>query len=76
MAKNKEVNIDYHPIKIQFTDGTVVETKSTWGKEGDTLILDIDKKTHPAWTGQQKLLDAGGKLSSFNKKFGGITFKK
>ena len=33
------------------TDGTVFETRSTWGKEGDTLQLDIDPKVHPAWTG-------------------------
>jgi hypothetical protein len=29
-------------IKVQMTDGTVFETRSTWGKEGDTLQLDID----------------------------------
>ena len=33
---------DYHMIKVQMTDGTVFETRSTWGKEGDTLQLDID----------------------------------
>ena len=33
---------DYHTIKVQMTDGTVFETRSTWGKEGDTLHLDID----------------------------------
>ena len=33
------------------TDGTKFQTRSTWGKEGDTLHLDIDPKVHPAWTG-------------------------
>ena len=33
------------------TDGTKFETKSTWGKEGDTMSLDIDPLSHPAWTG-------------------------
>ena len=28
---------DYHMIKVQMTDGTTFETRSTWGKEGDTL---------------------------------------
>ena len=54
------------------TDGTEFTTRTTWGKEGDTLRLDIDPKSHPAWTGgQQQLLDRGGRLSRFQKKFAG-----
>ena len=54
---------DYHMIKVQMTDGTVFETRSTWGKEGDTLQLDIDPTAHPAWTGgNNKMLDTGGQL--------------
>ena len=45
------------------TDGTEFETYSTYGAEGDTLKLDIDSKTHPAWTGgSQHLIDRGGRL--------------
>ena len=44
----KNIHPDYHTIKVQMTDGTVFETRSTWGKEGDTLQLDIDPKVHPA----------------------------
>jgi large subunit ribosomal protein L31 len=45
-------------------------TRSTYGKEGDTLHLDIDPKTHPAWTGGgQHLIDRGGRLSRFKTKF-------
>ena len=51
------------------TDGSNFETMSTWGKEGDTLKLDIDSKSHSAWTGgTQKLLDKG-RVSKFFKKF-------
>ena len=32
-----DIHPDYHTIKVQMTDGTVFETRSTWGKEGDTL---------------------------------------
>ena len=28
------------------TDGSEFETRSTWGKENDTLKLDIDPKPH------------------------------
>jgi large subunit ribosomal protein L31 len=68
---------DYHMIKVQMTDGTVFETRSTWGKEGDTLQLDIDPKVHPAWTGgNTRVLDAGGQVARFNKRFGGLTLGK
>jgi large subunit ribosomal protein L31 len=68
---------DYHFIKVVTTDGSEYVTRSTWGKEGDTLNLDIDPSTHPAWTGgQQQLLDRGGRLSRFNTRFGGLSFSK
>ena len=67
------IHPEYHTIKVQMTDGTVFETRSTWGKEGDTLNLDIDPKTHPAWTGgTQHMLDRGGRVSRFNSRFGGL----
>ncbi len=46
-----EIHPDYHPITIVMTDGSTYETRSTYGKAGDTLRLDIDPKSHPAWTG-------------------------
>ncbi len=67
----------YHFIKVVMTDGTDYMTRSTYGKEGDTLNLDIDPKTHPAWTGgSQQLMDRGGRLSKFNSRFGGISLGK
>jgi large subunit ribosomal protein L31 len=72
--KNKEdFHPDYHMIKVVMTDGTEFQTYSTYGKEGDTLSLDIDPKTHPAWTGGgQHLVDRGGRVSRFKKKFEGM----
>lgn len=71
------IHPDYHVIKVTMTDGTVFETRSTYGKEGDTLALDIDPKVHPAWTGQTgRVLDAGGQVAKFNKRFGGLSLKK
>ena len=62
---------DYHFITVEMTDGSKYQTRSTWGKEGDTLHLDIDPRSHPAWTGgQQQLIDRGGRLSKFQKRFG------
>ena len=67
------IHPDYHTIKVVMTDGTEYFTRSTLGKEGDTLNLDIDPKTHPAWTGgTQHMLDRGGRVSRFSSRFGGI----
>ena len=73
----KKVHPNYHKIKVVMTDGSDFETRSTWGKEGDTMKLDIDSKSHSAWTGgSQKILDKG-RVSKFNKKFKNfISFKK
>ena len=46
-----EIHPNYHTITVVMTDGTEYQTRSTWGKEGDKLNLDIDSKSHPAWTG-------------------------
>ena len=68
---------DYHFINVQMTDGTIFQTRSTWGKEGDTLALDIDPTSHPAWTGGNgRMLDVGGRVAQFNKRFGGLSLKK
>jgi large subunit ribosomal protein L31 len=72
-----EIHPDYHFIKVVMTDGSEFLTRSTYGKAGDTLNLDIDPKTHPAWTGgSQQLLDRGGRLSKFTNRFGNIGAKK
>ena len=71
----KDTHPEYHAITVQMTDGSTYETRTTWGNEGDVLKLDVDPKTHPAWTGVHRLLDSGGQLAKFNKKFAGIGLK-
>jgi large subunit ribosomal protein L31 len=69
----KDIHPDYHPIKVVMTDGTEYMTRSTYGEAGTTLTLDIDPKTHPAWTGgDQRLVDRGGRVSRFNSRFKGF----
>ena len=76
MAMKPEIHPDYHTITVVMTDGTEYQTRSTWGKEGDKLNLDIDPKSHPAWTGgTQQLMDRGGRVSRFQKKFQGFLKK-
>lgn len=72
-----DIHPDYHWITVKMTDGTEFKTRSTWGKEGDLMTLDIDPLAHPAWTGGRgQMLDTGGQVARFNKRFGGLTLKK
>ncbi|HET6378402.1 MAG TPA: 50S ribosomal protein L31 [Methylocella sp.] len=72
-----DIHPNYHFIKVVMTDGTEYITRSTYGKEGDAIHLDIDPKTHPAWTGgSQHLVDRGGRLSRFNSRFGSLGLGK
>jgi large subunit ribosomal protein L31 len=77
LAMKSDIHPEYHTIKVVMTDGTEFLTRSTWGKAGDTMNLDIDPKSHPAWTGgAAQLVDRGGRLSRFQKKFSGLGLKK
>jgi len=71
----KDIHPDYHTINVKMTDGTVLEMKSTYGSEGETLALEIDPSVHPAWTGgNTRLMDAGGRVTKFKKKYEGLGF--
>ena len=71
----KGIHPDYHEINVVMTDGSSFKTRSTYGKAGDTLRLDIDPKSHPAWTGLHRLMDTGGQLAKFQKRFAGMGLK-
>ncbi|MGF1628483.1 MAG: 50S ribosomal protein L31 [Kiloniellaceae bacterium] len=72
----KDIHPDYHEINIVMTDGTEFKTRSTYGAAGTTMRLDIDPKTHPAWTGEHRLVDSGGQVAKFNKRFGSFGLKQ
>jgi len=67
-----DIHPDYHEITVVMTDGTEYKTRSTWGKEGDVLRLEIDPKSHPAWTGQHRMIDSGGQVAKFKKRFANL----
>ncbi|MEE9329045.1 MAG: 50S ribosomal protein L31 [Parvularculaceae bacterium] len=66
----KNIHPEYHMITVKMTDGTEFQTKTTWGKEGDTMNLDIDPTSHPAWTGGTARLQDKGQVSKFKNRFG------
>ncbi|MDE2790186.1 MAG: 50S ribosomal protein L31 [Paracoccaceae bacterium] len=71
----KDLHPDYHMIEVKLLDGSTYKTRSTYGSKGDTLTLEIDPSAHPAWTGGGlKLVDSGGRVSRFKKKYEGLGF--
>ncbi len=71
----KDLHPEYHLIDVKMTNGDIVQMKSTWGKKGDTLALEVDPSVHPAWIGGgTRLLDTGGRVSKFKKKYEGLAF--
>ena len=76
VAMKPNIHPEYHDITVVMTDGTQFTTRSTYGKAGDVLRLDIDPKTHPAWTGQHREIKSGGQVSKFNKRFANLGIGK
>lgn len=71
------IHPDYHEIIVKMTNGETFKTRSTYGKKGDTLILDVDPHTHPAWTGGGAFInERAGKIAKFNDRFAGLGGKK
>jgi len=65
-----DIHPDYHESTVVMTDGTEFKTRSTYGEAGDVLRLDVDPTSHPAWTGGAgRIIDTGGQLARFNKRF-------
>ena len=67
-----DIHPDYHTITIVMTDGTKYQTRSTYGKEGDVINLDVDPLNHPAWQGGTGKVVERGQLSKFEKRFSGF----
>lgn len=64
-----DIHPEYHEITVVMTDGSSFQTRSTWGKAGDTMTLDVDALSHPAWTGGTAQLRQTGQVEKFNKRF-------
>jgi large subunit ribosomal protein L31 len=73
----RDIHPNYHEITVVMTDGSTFQTRSTYGEAGTTLTLDIDPKVHPAWTGDRsRLIERGGQVDKFNKRFSSFRRKK
>ena len=60
------IHPDYQQTTIRCACGNVIETRST----KDEIRVEICSKCHPFFTGRQKLVDTGGRVDRFKKRFG------
>ncbi len=60
------IHPEYHKTKITCACGNVIETGST----KKDIRVEVCSNCHPFFTGKQKLVDTGGRVDRFNKKFG------
>ncbi|PCI56802.1 MAG: 50S ribosomal protein L31 [Alphaproteobacteria bacterium] len=67
-----DIHPDYHEVTVVMTDGTEYKTRSTHGKEGDVIKLDVDPLTHPAWQGGTGKVIEKGQLDKFESRYGGF----
>lgn len=62
------IHPNYHAATVVCACGATFETGTT--KDTDVIKVEICNKCHPYFTGKQKLVDAGGRVDKFNKKYG------
>ena len=62
-----DIHPNYDTLEATCSCGNVVKTRST--KPG-TMHLDVCSACHPFYTGKQKVMDAGGRIDKFKKRFG------
>jgi len=62
----------YGLLKATCGCGNVIETRSTMPGE---IHLDVCSQCHPFYTGKQKVVDSGGRIDRFKKRFGNRSSK-
>jgi len=58
----------YQDIKVTCGCGNVIETRSTLSED---IRVDVCSQCHPFYTGKQKIVDSGGRVDRFKRRFGG-----
>ena len=60
------IHPNYVDCTITCAGGNVIKTRSTKPE----IHVEVCSKCHPFYTGKQKLVDTGGRVERFNKRFG------
>ena len=63
-----DIHPDYHATSVKCTCGNEFTTRST--AASSALSVDVCSACHPFYTGKQKILDIGGRIDKFEKRYG------
>jgi len=63
----QDLHPKYQEIEAKCSCGNVFKTRSTICKD---ITLDVCSSCHPFYTGKQKVMDVGGRIDKFKKRFG------
>ena len=64
-----DIHPTYNDINVTCSCGNSFSTRSTYGQDG--LQIEVCSQCHPFYTGKQKIMDTGGQVEKFRKRFGG-----
>jgi large subunit ribosomal protein L31 len=62
-----EIHPAYKEINVSCSCGSTFQTRSTVGHD---LQIEVCSQCHPFFTGKQKMLDTGGRVDKFRRKYG------
>ena len=68
-----DIHPAYSDVKVTCSCGATYEMRST---KGEDFSIDVCQECHPFYTGKQKVVDTGGRIDRFNRRFGGRTISK
>ena len=68
-----DIHPNYGVMTATCTCGNVITTRSTLAKD---IHIDVCSACHPFYTGQQKVVDTGGRIDKFKKRFGAVASVK
>jgi large subunit ribosomal protein L31 len=61
-----EIHPDYTEIKVVCSCGNEFTTRSTLGQD---LHVEVCSSCHPFYTGRQKIVDSGGRVDKFRRRY-------
>ena len=62
-----DIHPPYNDITVSCSCGNSFQTRSTVGKD---LAIEVCSRCHPFYTGKQKMVDTGGRVDRFRRKYG------
>ena len=63
-----DIHPDYTVTQVKCGCGNTFSTRSTYGQPA--LTVEVCSACHPFYTGKQKIMDTGGRVARFEKRFG------